>query len=168
MQPTDAMAETLYDDLKKIARRERFQAGSPLTLQTTAVIHEAYLKLYRKNGDWQSREHFLAVAATAMRHVLVDAARARLAAKRGSGVRPEAIAEDVGGARGEDLDIIRLGEALQGLANLDPGLAKIVDCRFFAGLDERETGQIMAISERTVRRRWAQARAWIHRELSGP
>jgi len=160
--PTDVMAEALYDDLRKVAKRERFHAGSPQTLRTTAVIHEAYLKLYKRDG-WESREHFLGTAATAMRHVLVDAARARLTEKRGNGERPEIADESI--VLAEDREIVRLGEALRDLAGIDPELAKLVDCRFFAGLDERETGQVMGISERTVRRRWAQARAWIHREL---
>lgn len=164
MHATDVMTKALYDDLKRIAKRERFRAGSPQTLQTTAVIHEAYLKLHQRD-QWESREHFLGVAATAMRHVLVDAARTRLTDKRGGGMRPDALSDDLGGAIIEDREIIRLGEALHDLAALDSGLAKVVDCRFFAGLDERETGQVMGISERSVRRRWTQARAWIHREM---
>jgi RNA polymerase sigma factor (TIGR02999 family) len=166
MVATDSIVEALYDDLRQIAQRERFHAGSPQTLQTTAVIHEAYLKLHRRDG-WESREHFLGTAATAMRHVLVDAARARLSAKRGNGERPLPI--DKSGSdnvSAEDRQLVALGDALRDLAELDPELAKLVDCRFFAGFDECETGTVMRISERTVRRRWAQARAWIHRELA--
>lgn len=164
MVATDAIVEALYDDLRQIAQRERFHAGSPQTLSTTGVIHEAYLKLH-KRGGWESREHFLGTAATAMRHVLVDAARARLAAKRGDGARPLPI-DGTDPALEEDRQLVALGDALRDLAQFDPELAKLVDCRFFAGLDERETGDVMGISERTVRRRWAQARAWIHRELA--
>lgn len=165
MMPTDTIVEALYDDLRQVARRERFFAGSPQTLSTTAVIHEAYLKLYKRDG-WESREHFLGTAVTAMRHVLVDAARARLTAKRGDGERPLPIdAAGVETAPEEDRQLVALGDALRDLGEFDPELAKLVDCRFFAGLDERETGEVMGISERTVRRRWAQARAWIHREL---
>lgn len=166
MVATDSIVEALYDDLRHIAQRERFHAGSPQTLQTTAIIHEAYLKLHKRDG-WESREHFLGTAATAMRHVLVDAARARLSAKRGSGQRPAAVdGERQDAALAEDRELVALGEALRDLAQLDPELAKLVDCRFFAGFDECETGTVMGISERTVRRRWAQARAWIHRELA--
>lgn len=166
MMPTDSIVEALYDDLRKIAHRERFHAGSPLTLSTTGVIHEAYLKLHKRDG-WESREHFLGTAATAMRHVLVDAARARLSAKRGDGQRAVPIDQPLtDAALAEDRQLVALGDALRALAELDPELAKLVDCRFFAGLDERETGTVMGFSERTVRRRWTQARAWIHRELA--
>lgn len=150
-----------------MAHRERRKAGSPATLQTTAVLNEAYLKLYRR-GSWQNREHFLGVAAAAMRHILIDAARARLAAKRGGGGEVVPIEEldwrmSVGT---EDRELIRLGDALKDLEALDPQLARLVDCRFFAGLDEAETGRVLGVSDRTVRRWWVQARAWLHAELS--
>jgi RNA polymerase sigma factor (TIGR02999 family) len=158
----------LYADLRQAAQRERFRAGRPNTLQTTAVLHEAYIKLSNRDA-WESRAHFLGTAVTAMRHVLVDAARERMSAKRGGGVRPIAL-DDVGDipdfSPEDDQQLMAMGEALQRLEQLDPELAKLVDCRFFVGLSERETGEIIGISERTVRRRWLQARAWIHRELS--
>lgn len=161
----DELVTALYDELRETARRERRRAGRPLTSNTTAMINEAYLKLYRQRA-WTSVEHFMAVAATAMRHVLVDAARARMARKRGDGVRPVSLdlAEDISIGR-EDREVVQLGDALDGLARIEPELAQLVECRFFAGLDEIETGKVMGISERTVRRRWAQARAWLHREL---
>jgi RNA polymerase sigma factor (TIGR02999 family) len=165
---SDSAIDALYADLRQAARRERFRAGRPNTLQTTAVLHEAYIKLSNR-GIWESREHFMATAATAMRHVLIDAARERMSAKRGDGVRPIAL-DDVDSVAdphdGDDLQLMALGEALQRLEQLDADLAKVVDCRFFVGLSERETGEVMGLSERTVRRRWLQARAWIHRELS--
>lgn len=163
---SEEMIAALYADLRKIARRERWSAGSPQTWQTTAVMHEAYLKLHERDG-WESREHFLGVAATAMRHILIDAARARLAAKRGGGEGnlPLEAADRVAAENGGDREIVRLGDALRDLAELDPQLAKLVDCRFFAGLDENETARLMGVSDRTVRRWWTQARAWIHREL---
>ncbi len=165
---SDSAIDALYADLRQAARRERFRAGRPNTLQTTAVLHEAYIKLSNRD-EWESREHFLAVAATAMRHVLIDAARERMSAKRGSGIRPVAL-DEVDGVpdanAGDDLQLIAVGGALQRLEQLDPDLAKLVDCRFFVGLSERETGYVMGLSERTVRRRWSQARAWIHREIS--
>lgn len=163
---SEELVELLYEDLRRIARRERWRAGSPGTLQTTAVLHEAYLKL-RNQEIWHSREHFLGVAATAMRHLLVDAARARLAGKRGSGGSnlPLEAAHEVPNPAPSDDDIVRLGEALKKLAARDPQLSHIVDCRFFAGLDEVETARLVGVSDRTVRRWWVQARAWIHREL---
>jgi RNA polymerase sigma factor (TIGR02999 family) len=159
------MAAALYDELHRLAQRERWRAGRPDTLQTTAVMHEAYLKLYKRDG-WQSREHFLGAAVTAMRHLLVDAARARLAAKRGSGesALPISAAEDVAEAR-EDEEILRLSDALKGLAEMDPKLAKLVDCRFFAGMTDSESAEVLGVTDRTVQRWWTQARAWIHSEL---
>lgn len=166
MERTDAIVETLYDDLRDIARRERFRAGQPMTLQTTAVLHEAYIKLYKRD-DWESREHFLGTAATAIRHVLVNAALARKAAKRGDGVRPLPL-DEAGDAAftQDDRQLVALGEALEGLMTFDAELAKLIDCRFFAGLSEAETAEVMGISERTVRRRWTQARAWVYREMA--
>jgi RNA polymerase sigma factor (TIGR02999 family) len=158
------LATSLYDDLRKAARRERRKAGKPLTWNTTALIHETYVKLYRHQA-WVSREQFMGFAATAMRHVLVDAARARLTQKRNGGVRAPLDAADEVAIAGEDHEIIRLDHALGQLSRLDPDLARLVECRFFAGLDEVETGRVLGVSDRTVRRRWTQARAWLHREL---
>lgn len=161
------MTDALYEELRRMAHRERRKAGSPATWQTTAVLNEAYLKLYRR-GSWENREHFLGVAATAMRHILIDAARARLAAKRGGGAEAVPV-EDLDWrtpAGSDDAEMIQLGDALKDLEALDPQLARLVDCRFFAGLDEAETGRVLGVSDRTVRRWWIQARAWLHGELS--
>lgn len=159
---TDDLIVTLYGELRKIAHREHFRAGMPQTLQTTALIGEAYVRLKRREG-WEGPAHFLGCAATAMRHVLIDAARARLTAKR-RGATVEY--EDGIGSEAEDAEIVRLGEALTALARIDPELARLVECRFFAGYGERETAETLGVSDRTVRRRWIQARAWIHAELA--
>ncbi|CAN5201360.1 ECF-type sigma factor [soil metagenome] len=165
-EPVDALVAALYDDLRRSAKRELRRAGSPQTWQTTAIINEAWLKLHGKR-DWESHSHFLAVASTAMRHIMVDAARARLTARRGSGIEalPMEAADDVPAGDSDDHQLIKLGEALKELAQIDPELAQLVDCRYFAGLNEVETGQVMGVTDRTVRRRWVQARAWIHREM---
>lgn len=160
--PIDAR---LYDDLHKVARRERFRAGRPDTQQTTAVLHEAYARLSNQS-QWQSREHFLAVAATTMRYVLVDAARTRFTAKRGSGERPQPLDEAQVAVADEDREIVALGDALEQLGTLDPELARLVDCRFFVGLTEEETARVLGVSDRTVRRRWLQARAWLYQEMA--
>ena len=162
--PVDALIEELYSALRVIAHRERLRVGRPQTMQTTALISETYVKLSQHTG-WNSREHFLASAATAMRHILVDAARARLAQKRGSGEIAWELddAFDVGEAADED--VVRIDEALNTLKLLDQRLAAVVECRFFAGYSEEETGRILGISDRTVRRDWLQARAWLFREL---
>ena len=163
---SEDMVAALYDELHRLAQRERWRAGRPDSWQTTAIIHEAYLKLHKRD-NWASREHFLATAVTTMRHILVDAARARLALKRnhGEGSLPlDSVAESLGD-ESEDQQIVMLHNALGDLAQIDPKLAKLVDCRFFAGLNEQESARILGVSDRTVRRLWIQARAWIHSEM---
>ena len=162
---SDALIALLYDELHVIARREHFRAGSPQTLQATALIGEAYIKLKRREG-WESKSHFLGCAATAMRHILIDAARARLAGKRNAEVESYTRSLDVAAAMPDDGEIVRLGDALKALSEMDVKLAQVIDCRFFAGLDEAETAQVLGVSDRTVRRWWTQARAWIYREMA--
>ena len=163
---TEALVEKLYQELRKAARRERRRAGRPMTWNTTALIHESYVKLHRRS-DWSSREQFMAYAATAMRRLLIDAARARLAAKRGGeSVRAPLDAADEVSMGAEDQEMANLGDALNELSKMDPELARVVECRFFAGLDEAETGKVLGVSDRTVRRRWTVARAWLHREMA--
>jgi RNA polymerase sigma factor (TIGR02999 family) len=163
--PTDELISMLYDELRGIARREHYRAGSPQTLQATALISEAYIKLQKREG-WESKSHFLGCASTAIRHILIDAARARMTAKRGSGeLNFTRSLDSLAAAVTEDADVVRLGDALKLLAEMDANLAQVVDCRFFAGLDEKETAQVMDVSDRTIRRWWVQARAWIHAEL---
>ena len=146
----DALVSLLYDELRVIARREHYRGGEPQTLQATALIGEAYIKLQRRDG-WESKSHFLGCAATAMRHILIDAARARLTGKRDAEVESYTRSLDVAAAMPEDGEIVRLGDALKALAEIDPKLAQVVDCRFFAGLDEVETAQVLGVSDRTVR-----------------
>lgn len=162
---SDEMMAALYEELRRLAQRERWKAGRPDSWQTTQIMHEAYLKLYR-HENWGSREHFLGAAVTTMRHILIDAARARLAAKRGggAGALPLDEAKQVADET-EDRTLVRLGDALQDLAGLDPKLAKLVDCRFFGGLSDGEAARVMGVSDRTIQRWWVQARAWIHSEL---
>lgn len=162
---SDVLIATLYDELKVIARREHFRAGGGQTLQATALVSEAYLKL-SKRKDWESERHFLGCAATAIRHILIDAARARMAAKRGVPEYAFTQSLDLLAATPEDEDVVRLGEALKSLAALDPKLAQLIDCRFFAGMTEEETANVMGVSDRTVRRWWLQARAWVHNEMA--
>ena len=164
--PTDALIDTLYDELRSIARREHHRAGAPQTLQTTALISEAYVKL-SKRKQWEGQSHFLGCAATAIRHILIDAARARMASKRDAPTYSFTQSLDsLAAAVPEDAQVVQLGEALGILSKLDPNLAKVVDCRFFAGMDERETADVMGVTDRTVRRWWVQARAWIHSEMA--
>lgn len=164
---SSALTAALYDDLRRIAHRERWNAGQPATMQTTVVLHESYLKLHNRS-DWESREHFLGTVALTMRHVLVDAARARMTAKRGgeAGMLPLEAADTVASGEVDDHALVRLGEAMRELAELDPQLARVVDCRYFAGMSDAETAKLMGVSDRTIRRWWIQARAWIHSEIA--
>jgi len=163
----DELLPLFYADLKRLARRERWRVGGGATLQTTALVHEAYLKLRGTQG-WNDDAHFLRAAALAMRHALVNHAEARVAAKRGGGAPHLPLDEELDAAGGDaDETLLALDQALQRLLERAPRLARVVECRFFAGFDERETARALELSERTVRRDWTLARAWLHRELAG-
>jgi RNA polymerase sigma factor (TIGR02999 family) len=163
----DQLIPLFYDDLKRLAHRERTRVGAGATLQTTALVNEAYLKL-RGARSWNTDVHFLRAAALAMRHALVNHAMARLANKRGDGAIPLPITAALDVAVEDDATVLALNEALGRLAHDSLRLAQVVECRYFAGYDEAETARALDISERTVRRDWTLARAWLHRELSAP
>jgi RNA polymerase sigma factor (TIGR02999 family) len=154
----------LYADVRRLARHERLRVSAGSTLQTTALVHEAYLKLYRTT-KFNDRAHFLRAAALAMRHVLVNYARERLAEKRGGGALSQSLdtADDVST---EDRSLVDIHEALSRLAELDSRLARVVECRFFGGYSEEDTAVALGITDRTVRRDWIKARAWLRRELA--
>lgn len=164
------LTEALYSDLKRLARSQRGRVGAGGTLQTTALVHETWLKLMR-GGAWESREHFMNSAARVMRHILVDYARQRLADKRGGGavaasLDEETAAEDLAMLRGEPPEqVLALHEALEKLAQLSPRLVQVVECRYFAGYGEDETAQLLGLTDRTVRRDWVKAKAWLFREI---
>ena len=164
----DALLPLVYEELRKQAagylRRER--VGH--TLQTTALIHEAYLKLVdQKNVHWQNRAHFFGIAAQLMRRILVDHARTKKRAKRGgSDIRVSFNDANLMG-QAKDLDIVALDEALNHLAEIDEQQSRIVELRFFSGLTVEETAEVLAISPATVKRDWSMAKAWLHREISG-
>lgn len=162
----DQLMPLFYEDLKRLARRERSRVGAGATLQTTALVNEAYLKL-RGARTWNTDVHFLRAAALAMRHALVNHALARLAGKRGDGVVPLPLSDAVEVAIEDDASVLALNDALSQLAGTSLRLAQVVECRYFAGYDEAETARALGISERTVRRDWTLARAWLHRELAG-
>jgi len=154
-----------YADLKRLARRIRGGVRDAETLQTTALIHEAYLKLHA-TPLWNDRQHFLRAAALAMRQVLVDDARARLAQRRNSGERclPIEAADDVAADAGDDR-IVAVDDALAELAAFSPRLAQVVECRYFAGYTAPETADALGLSLATVERDWAKARAWLFQAL---
>ena len=140
------------------------------TIDTTGLVHEAYLKLVdQTRAEYRDRSHFFAVAARAMRQILVDEARRRSAGKRGGGVAAVTLEEDRHGGVSADADfLLSLEEALQSLGRLDPRLPRVVECRFFAGLSEEETADALGISTRTVQRDWMRAKAWLREEMGPP
>ncbi len=156
----------LYDDVRRIARGERRRVRAGGTMQTTALVHEAYLKLLTA-ARFQDRQHFLRAAALAMRHILINHARDRIAAKRGGGAERASLEEVPEVGTIEPLALVEISEALKRLAVLSPRLAQIVECRFFAGFTDEETAQALGLTDRTVRRDWIKARAWLRRELLG-
>jgi RNA polymerase sigma factor (TIGR02999 family) len=153
-----------YQDIRRLARRERRRVSAGVTLQTTALVHEAYLKLHG-SPEFNNREHFLRAAALAMRHVLVSHARERLAVKRGGGEVAVSLNEAPDVPVDDDAVLLEINEALERLATINPRLAYVVECRFFAGFDDAETAIALGLTDRTVRRDWIKARAWLSREL---
>jgi RNA polymerase sigma factor (TIGR02999 family) len=164
----DALLPEAYADLRQIARRHlrRMRAGA--TLNTTAVVHEAYLKLASSPGSrWNDRNHFLALASMAMRQLIVDHARRRAAGKRGGAALRVTLEDGIAAPAPPDgVDVLALDAALARLAALDPLLERLVECRFFAGLSLDETAQALGRSTRSVERDWARARAYLFQALS--
>lgn len=163
-QAFDALVDLLYHELRSIARRERLRVRACATLCTTALVSEAWLRLQRSPA-WRDRPHFLATAALAMRQVLVNDVHARRAGKRNHGEATLALDEALDVAEADDTRILQVNDAVQRLAELSPRLAQVVECRFFAGYDELATAEALGVTDRTVRRDWLKARAWLYREL---
>lgn len=163
----DRLLPLIYQELHKIAKRYMRQQGPRHTLQTTAVIHEAYLKMAGgPERNWESRAHFLGVAAKAMRHVLVDHARSGRSAKRGGEALAVTLDEGMAVAGLRPAELIALDDALNVLTKLHPRKGQVVELRYFAGLSVEETGKVLKISEETVARDWRFARAFLEREIT--
>lgn len=166
----DAMSELLplvYDELHRMARSYFRRERGEHTLQATALVHEAYIRLVDQHAPLESRSHFLALAATQMRRILLDHARKHHAGRRGGG-EPKVLLEDTMAiCEQRPLDMIALDAALVKLARLDPDQAKLVELRFFGGLSVEETAHVMSVSPATVKRSWNSARAFLHREITG-
>jgi RNA polymerase sigma factor (TIGR02999 family) len=157
----------LYDELRQQAARfmRRKQSGDPL--QTTALVHEAFIRLANADRvDWQDRRHFLAVAAQTMRRVLVDAARARVSAKRGARAAHVPLDSSVAAGSPSPVDLIAIDRALERLATFDARKVQVVELRFFAGLTVDETAEVLEVAPDTVARDWRMARTWLLRELA--
>ncbi|HEY8257714.1 MAG TPA: ECF-type sigma factor [Gemmatimonadales bacterium] len=162
----DRMLPVVYDELRRIAHRQLRGERSDHTLETTALVHEAYLKLSRLDRiEWRDRGHFLAAAAGAMRRILVDYAVARRAEKRGGERRRVPLDDIIILADDRAQELLALDEALRRLALESERAARIVEWRFFGGMTVEETAQVMEISPATVKREWTVARAWLNREL---
>lgn len=156
----------VYDELRKLARSYMQNERTDHTLQATALVHDAYIRLVDwENVSWQNRAHFFSVAAQVMRHILVNHAVARRTKKRDFGQRIE-LTDDVSFSGGRDVDLIELNEALEVLGTFDPIQSRIVELRFFGGLTIEETAHVLRISPDKVKREWTTAKAWLYKRLS--
>lgn len=166
LEAREALMPLVYNELRRLAgsylRRER----SDHTLQPTALVHEAYLRLVEQdNVNWQNRHHFFGAAANLMRRILVDHARAHRAEKRGSGLPKVAITEAIAMSREQPAELLALDESLAHLSSVDPQQGRIVELRVFAGLTVEETAEVLGVSPATVKRDWAVAKAWLLRQI---
>ena len=164
----EKLTPLVYAELRRLAKGYMLGERPGHTLQTTALINEAYLRLIDwKNVRWQGRAHFFGVAAQLMRRILVDFARARHYAKRGGAAQQVSLDEAITIHEDRGAELIALDEALERLAEIDPRKSQIVELRFFGGLSAKETAEALQVSLRTVEREWNSARAWLYRELRG-
>lgn len=162
----EALIPVVYDELRRLARRHLWRERPDHTLQSAALVNEAYLRLVRQEApQWQNRAHFFGVAAQLMRHILVDHARNRRAAKRGAGAPLLALDPGIAPAQKPEVDLVALDDALSKLAALDAQQARLIELRFFGGLSIEETSVLLGVSPATIKREWATARAWLRREM---
>ena len=165
----DKLTPLVYDELHRLAHQYLSRERTNHTLQTTALVHEAYTRLVeQKNVDWESRAHFFAVSAQIMRHILVDYARHRAAAKRGGQLTMVDLENDADVSRERAAELVALDEALRLLNDLHPRRSRVVELRYFGGLNNKEAARVLKISEATIERDWRFAKAWLYRELTSP
>ncbi len=165
----DRLAPLVYGELHRMARHYMGDEKAGITLQPTALVNEAYLRLVDARGiSWHSRAQFFAISAGMMRHILVDAARARGAGKRGGGMERLDLNESIDGNTGHPNALVALDDALDALAGFDPRKAKVIELRFFGGLSVEETAAVLKISAQSVMRDWRLARAWLMKEMARP
>ncbi|MCB9855622.1 MAG: sigma-70 family RNA polymerase sigma factor [Phycisphaerales bacterium] len=166
-EATDALFPLVYDELRRLAQQQLAAERPGHTLQATALVHEAYLKLVGPDGPaWENRRHFFLAAARAIRRILIDHARTRDRDKRGGGAQVKTLLENDATTPGLDLDVFALDDALARLSEEDRQIAEVVELRFFAGLSVEETALAMGTSARTIARHWQFARVWLNRALS--
>ncbi len=163
----DKLMPLVYDELRRMAKRYMARQNPGHTLQTTALINEAFIKLVgQEEKQWESRAHFFGVAAQAMRHILVDYARSRQYEKRGGGARRVSLDEALTVSDERAAELVALDDALKELARVDPRKCRVVELRYFGGLSVEETAEVLKVAAVTVMRDWSMAKAWLHRELS--
>jgi RNA polymerase sigma factor (TIGR02999 family) len=165
--PAEDLAPLVYDELRRIAARYMRRERPGQTIQATALVHEAYLRLAKAGTPWHDKRHFVGIAARSMRQILVERARARGAQKRWAELDRVTLTDALALARPDAAMLPALDEALDRLEAIDPAQARLVELRYFAGLSIEEAADALAISPATVKRRWALARAWLFRELGG-
>jgi len=164
-QAMDELTPLVYHELKRVARKHLYSERHDHTLQCTALVHEAYLKLADQRVLWQNRSHFFGIAAQQIRRILIDHARARQADKRGGEIPRVSLDEAIGVPESKDFDVLALNEALEELERMDPRQARVVELRFFAGLSVEETAEALGLSTATVKREWATAKLWLFKEV---
>jgi len=165
---TEELFPLIYEELRTLAGRYLSKESAAQTLQPTALVHEAFIRLVGPNdSSWENRRHFFGAAAKAMRRILIDHARAKRRMKRGEGIKPSALNEDSLCVEGVNVDLLALDEALERLGQVDPAKGNLVELRFFGGLSMEEISQVLGTSLSTAAREWRFVRAWLHRELSG-
>jgi RNA polymerase sigma factor (TIGR02999 family) len=164
----DALMPLVYEDLRRLAGYYLKQEARAQTLQSTALVHEVYLRLCgQQDPEWQGRAHFFAVAAKMIRRILVDHARRKSAAKRGGNVQPDPLDEAITIPAQANVDALLLDESLNELAVIDPRKSQVVEMRFFGGLSAKDIAAVLNTTEATVRRDWNIARAWLYRRMRG-
>ena len=162
----DGLVAGAYEELHRMAHRALARQGGPLTMRTTGLLHETYLKLVgQERLTVSDRSHFMAVAATAMRHIVIDHVRGRRRLKRGGGAAPRTLGEEDAPVEPDVDEVIDVDKALTRLERFDERLVRVVECRFFAGLTVEETAAALGLAPRTVDRAWQKAKAWLHREI---
>jgi RNA polymerase sigma factor (TIGR02999 family) len=162
----DELLDAVYGELRRLAHHHLRRERPGHTLQTTALVHDAYLQLVdQRHVRWQNRTHFFGIAAHLIRRILVEHARRRSAAKRGGGAIRVPLSPDMAASHPRDVAVVAMDQALDALEKVDPQQSRIVELRFFGGLTVEETADVLGISPRTVKREWRMAKAWLQREL---
>ena len=167
-ETAEALLPLVYNELRRLAAHRMAEENPGMTLQATALVHEAWLRLEREHKGWENRAQFFAAAAEAMRRILIEQARKRTSAKRGGGAAHDPLSDSIIEITASDDEILAIHEALDALATEDTQAAVLVKLRFFAGMTNEEVAQVLGVTDRTVKRYWTFARAWLFRELRRP